>query len=208
MLAPRIELCLDFANTLAWRGSKREESLNGPADLLRWCETAGAQSKRTVREYASLLENDSARGAEVLREAIAIREAIYRIFYRAASGHAPEDGDLRQLNEALKRAPMRIGVERTGAGFGWRVERAEAAVAMLLAPVLWSAADLLVGPNLARVRHCANDRCLWLFLDDSKTGTRRWCSMQSCGNRAKAHRHYLRQRRKRTDGRKRVPSRR
>jgi predicted RNA-binding Zn ribbon-like protein len=46
---------------------------------------------------------------------------------------------------------------------------------------------------LARVRHCANERCLWLFLDDSKSGTRRWCSMSACGNRAKAHRHYARQ---------------
>jgi predicted RNA-binding Zn ribbon-like protein len=42
------------------------------------------------------------------------------------------------------------------------------------------------------VRECANDKCLWLFLDDSKNGTRRWCSMSACGNRAKAHRHYAR----------------
>jgi predicted RNA-binding Zn ribbon-like protein len=67
--------------------------------------------------------------------------------------------------------------------------------ASLLAPALWSAADILVGLESARLRECANDRCLWLFFDDSKNGTRRWCSMQSCGNRAKAHRHYLRQKR-------------
>ena len=62
----------------------------------------------------------------------------------------------------------------------------------LLAPVLWSAGDLLTGARRARVRQCANPRCLWLFLDDSKSGNRRWCSMASCGNRAKAHRHYAR----------------
>jgi predicted RNA-binding Zn ribbon-like protein len=71
-----------------------------------------------------------------------------------------------------------------------------ASPAVEAAPVLWSAADILVGPDSARVRECANNRCLWLFLDDSKNGTRRWCSMQACGNRAKAHRHYLRQREK------------
>jgi predicted RNA-binding Zn ribbon-like protein len=208
MLAPRIDLCLDFANTVSWRGSKPEESLNSLADVLRWCDTAGAQSKRSVREHAAMLQNDSTLTAELFSEAIAIREAIYRIFYCAASGLPARDGDLLHLNEALKRAPMRTSVERIGAGFGWRVERTGPAAATLLAPVLWSAADLLVGPNLARVRHCANDRCLWLFLDDSKTGTRRWCSMQSCGNRAKAHRHYLRQKRKRTDSRKSALSRR
>ena len=68
--------------------------------------------------------------------------------------------------------------------------------AALLAPALWSAGDLLTGPQLARVRECANDKCLWLFLDESKNGTRRWCSMSACGNRAKAHRHYLRSKEK------------
>ena len=60
----------------------------------------------------------------------------------------------------------------------------------LLAPVLWSAGDLLAGARLDRVRRCANPECGWLFLDDSRVGKRRWCSMQSCGNRAKAKRHY------------------
>jgi predicted RNA-binding Zn ribbon-like protein len=52
------------------------------------------------------------------------------------------------------------------------------------------AGDLLAGPRLDRVRRCANPECGWLFLDDSRAGKRRWCSMQSCGNRAKARRHY------------------
>jgi predicted RNA-binding Zn ribbon-like protein len=60
--------------------------------------------------------------------------------------------------------------------------------------VLWSAADLLTGARLARIRRCANDRCLYLFVDDSRNGTRRWCSMSMCGNRAKAHRHYVKSR--------------
>jgi predicted RNA-binding Zn ribbon-like protein len=41
------------------------------------------------------------------------------------------------------------------------------------------------------VRRCASDACLWLFIDESKAGTRRWCDMSSCGNRAKSRRHYL-----------------
>jgi predicted RNA-binding Zn ribbon-like protein len=41
-----------------------------------------------------------------------------------------------------------------------------------------------------------NDQCGWLFMDDSKNGSRRWCSMRSCGNRAKAQRHYLRSKQK------------
>jgi predicted RNA-binding Zn ribbon-like protein len=61
----------------------------------------------------------------------------------------------------------------------------------MLAPVLWSAADLLTHAGRRRVRRCANNACLWLFVDESKAGTRRWCDMSSCGNRAKSRRHYL-----------------
>jgi predicted RNA-binding Zn ribbon-like protein len=62
--------------------------------------------------------------------------------------------------------------------------------------VLWSAGDLIVSPEGGRLRHCLNDQCGWLFMDDSKNGSRRWCSMRSCGNRAKAQRHYLRSKQK------------
>ncbi len=73
----------------------------------------------------------------------------------------------------------------------WPSDRTAPAAADLLAPVLWSAADLLAGAHKTRIRECANAECLWLFLDESKGGTRRWCDMASCGNRAKARRHYL-----------------
>ena len=86
-------------------------------------------------------------------------------------------------------APARNGC---GSADG-RSRRRQPSANLLLAPVLWSAADLLVGRQLARVRQCANPACGWLFLDDSKSGNRRWCSMSACGNRAKAHRHYQRQ---------------
>jgi predicted RNA-binding Zn ribbon-like protein len=89
----------------------------------------------------------------------------------------------------LAQAPPRQ-VVRPG---GWEVAALEPSVGLLLAPVLWSAADLLVGRQLPRVRQCSNPACGWLFLDDSKSGNRRWCSMSACGNRAKAHRHYQRQ---------------
>ncbi|MGH7001910.1 MAG: CGNR zinc finger domain-containing protein, partial [Stellaceae bacterium] len=88
--------------------------------------------------------------------------------------------------------PPRNVLTRVTAGLGWRVERDLTSAAGLLAPVLWSAADLLAGRQTERLRLCANQKCLWLFLDDSKSATRRWCSMQACGNRAKAHQHYLR----------------
>ncbi len=61
-------------------------------------------------------------------------------------------------------------------------------------PIIKSAADFLVSSDLKRLKQCADDFCGWLFIDKSRNYSRRWCSMKDCGNRAKAHRHYLRKR--------------
>src|SRR5438876_1203177 len=54
---------------------------------------------------------------------------------------------------------------------------------------------LLTQPDLlSRVGECADDRgCGYLFLDMTKNRSRRWCDMKDCGNRAKARRHYEKQ---------------
>lgn len=192
-MAPRRDLCLDFANTLAWRGSAPSESLHGLADLVQWCASSGGLLAGAIDGDGDWAECHPARAAAIFRGAMALREAIYRIFHAVARGGAPAEQDLSELNQALKDTPARSALQRIGAGFGWLVEGTRLANApALLAPALWSAGDLLTGPQLARVRECANDKCLWLFLDESKNGTRRWCSMSACGNRAKAHRHYTR----------------
>jgi predicted RNA-binding Zn ribbon-like protein len=61
-----------------------------------------------------------------------------------------------------------------------------------LYPIVKSAADLLVSAQLDRIRVCADPQCGWLFLDSSRNRSRRWCSMDTCGNRAKARRFYKR----------------
>ncbi len=191
VVAPRRDLCLEFANTLFWRGSEREESLHDIAELVRWCDANGALGGDAAERTLRWAERNPAEAATVFEDAIAMREAIYRIFFAMAEGRAPDARDIAVVNHSLDHAPARRVLAHSAKGFGWRVDRDGVSAASLLAPVLWSASDLMVSPDAARLRHCANDKCLWLFLDDSKNGSRRWCSMQACGNRAKAHRHYL-----------------
>jgi predicted RNA-binding Zn ribbon-like protein len=180
--APDADVCLAFADTCYWRGTATPtDELRAPEDLLRWAETAQRLPAALVQRFDP--------SAALLAEAIGVRETIHRCFAATAAGHEPAAADLAALNATLAKAPARRLV-RPG---GWEVPLSEASVGLLLAPVLWSAADLLVGRQLPRVRQCANPACGWLFLDDSKSGNRRWCSMSACGNRAKAHRHYQRQ---------------
>lgn len=189
------DLCLGFANTRYYRGSDAPtETLHAFDDVIAWCRTAGILPKGRDKILQRWSSEHREAAASAFREAIELRESIYAIFRSIADSETPRASTLLALNKALSETPARTGVERTPSGYAWRVPRAEPAIVpALLAPAIWSAGGLLVGPRLPRVRHCANERCLWLFIDDSKSGTRRWCSMSACGNRAKAHRHYARQ---------------
>jgi predicted RNA-binding Zn ribbon-like protein len=189
---PRIEMSLDFANTLAYRGSTPSESLHNFDDLAKWCADGGVIPAGFASYLRAWSERHPKRMVEIFADAIILRELIYRIFHALGCGATLEDADLERLNRRLQNMPPRTAIHRRHDRFGWEVEKVKPFAELILAPVLWSAGDLLVGPQLARLRECLNDKCLWLFLDDSKNGTRRWCSMQACGNRAKAHRHYLR----------------
>jgi len=169
----RPDLCLDFANTRYWRGQATPtETLNAPADLAGWAKSAKVPSARE------------------LETALGLRETIYRLFDANADGKAPALRDLEALNAALASAPARTTLKRGRDGYNWEIDANSGTALALLAPVLWSAGDLLAGPRLDRVRKCANPECGYLFLDDSRAGKRRWCSMSACGNRAKARRHY------------------
>jgi predicted RNA-binding Zn ribbon-like protein len=58
--------------------------------------------------------------------------------------------------------------------------------AACLSAIARDAIELFGGHETQRVRECANPRCALLFMDSSRPGTRRWCSMRRCGNRSKA----------------------
>lgn len=192
---PRDDLCLDFANTLFWRGSDPPtEELHGPRDLLAWAAASGGADPALVERLGEAWQGAQEKAARAFAEAIELREMLWRTMSAVAEGAAPAREDVAALNKALASTPGRRELEAAGEGFAWALGAEGATAPLLLAPVLWSAGDLLVGPRRSRVRRCGNERCLFLFLDDSKSGNRRWCSMQSCGNRAKAHRHYLRRR--------------
>jgi predicted RNA-binding Zn ribbon-like protein len=191
--AAREDLCLVFANTLSWRGSPApRESLGGVADLLGWLGGAASLPAETVEQARRWSEAQREQAAVVFDEAIGLREAIHRLFSALAAREAAPAPDLALLNRALADAPPRHAVAPGSGGYAWETGGIEMSAAGLLAPVLWSAADLLTRADRRRVRRCANDACLWLFIDESKAGTRRWCDMSSCGNRAKSRRHYLR----------------
>ncbi|KAB2915827.1 MAG: hypothetical protein F9K29_12465 [Hyphomicrobiaceae bacterium] len=187
----RDDLCLDYANTLSWRGrAEPAEKLHSLDDLLDWARTSGSVGAGAARNASIWSRARSKKVEELFAEAIALREAIFRIFSAMAAGQGARDRDLAVLTRSLAEAPARNWLVRSGNRFAWRIGQHRPRMPDLLAPVLWSAGDLLIAGEHRLVRQCANSECLWLFVDRSKNATRRWCDMAACGNRAKAQRHY------------------
>lgn len=185
-------LCLDFVNTLS---ASSGEHLNSYADLVAFARQSGLLTPEDAHWLRSEAERD-ARGAErVYRRALVLRAALRDLFFALAAGGQPRERDLAALNSEIANclAHARVVPDDARDGgyrWGWRDARTLDAP---LWPISRSAADLLTDPaERALVRQCSSATCEWVFLDTSKNRTRQWCSMQSCGNREKARRHYER----------------
>ena len=185
-------LCLDFTNTLGDRSRSTNEHLGSYADLLRFSRQAGSLSSTELDELARLYRDCDGCVEPIFKKAIELREAIYRVFSRLASGETPAPGDLDLMNKMLQKALRQLEVKADAEGFEWVWAGPAQALDRPLWPIARSAADLLTSGDLGCIRECASETCSWLFVDCSRNQRRRWCDMSTCGNRAKARRHYQR----------------
>jgi predicted RNA-binding Zn ribbon-like protein len=167
---------LDFVNTAEERGHPEAgDVLRTPADLRRWGQRYGLLGR------SATLGGDAGRELEKAREA---RELLYRLFLdRAHDRPAPAAAltGLAQLAADAYRAAT-LDLDAAG-GVGWRWRRS--ALESVRHVAVASAVDLLRADPSPRLKQCPGDRCGWFFLDTSKRGNRRWCSMGECGQDAK-----------------------
>jgi predicted RNA-binding Zn ribbon-like protein len=191
------ELCLDFANTVDSRPTEEpRELLLAYSDLISWSKQAGTLTEGEARGLTRKAARHPSQAAAVLRRARRLRETLFQLFSAVAEGHEPDHALLGELNDSLPQALVHLRVARSASGFAWDWSQGGELDRMLW-PVLNSAGELLISDNLERVRECAADDCAWLFLDQSRNRSRRWCDMTVCGNRDKVQRHRARQRRAR-----------
>lgn len=186
-------LCLDFCNTVGDRQKRRQDNRLGSfTDWVAWHRSQRLLSETDADRLQRTALRDPTQAAHALREAVAVREQLYGIFSALAAGGPPPDSGLAAINELLPRAVSHPVLVIGRSGFSLDFPETTADPRRLLWPVVRSAAELLTGPNLGLLRECG--RCSWLFLDRTRNASRRWCRMQTCGNRAKVQRHYRRRR--------------
>jgi predicted RNA-binding Zn ribbon-like protein len=189
---------LDLANTVSRRHDleRRKEHLEDYADLLSFAVQDKIVSSQEASRLRQQADRNKVEALRSFRKAILLREAIYRVFAAIAQRKGPFPEDLQMLSDyAVEALRHRRLVPANGRTYRWEwQEEGKNQLDQILWPVAQAASDLLTAAELESLRWCEAPDCEWLFLDHSRNGSRRWCDMKSCGNRAKARRHYRRAR--------------
>ena len=163
-------VCLDFVNTVNKRPDPTRDGLAQPGGLKAWAETVGLTLPADAEESPD--------------DAIEFREDLYRTFSAIAAGRDPEFAlILSWYGKALPHSTLSRQDQRYTLAWPQPATATE-----LLGLVAASAMQLLLEGPVDRIGECP--ACGWLFLDTSRNGRRRWCSMATCGSRDKANRYY------------------
>jgi predicted RNA-binding Zn ribbon-like protein len=186
-------VALDFANTGSLEGAPPSERLRSYRDLVTFALRTELIGPARAVELRAEAERRPDAAATVLEKALALRAGLDRMFTAVAASRQPAGEDVEVLNGFLEEGMRFRRLEPDDRCCGWTWSVGDEPLAQMLWPIANEAADLLVAGDLDRVKACGNDTCGWLFVDMSRNRSRRWCDMKDCGNRAKARRHYARQ---------------
>ena len=180
---------LNFLNTIHdWTATEGRDYLTNYADALRFGEAAGLLSPAEVRRLQG-------RAAAEMRRLRDLRSRMERIFRAVVESHSPNRQDLDALaRDAAAAAAMAI-IHPSNDHYSRTIDTARAGHATLRLRIVDAAIALLTGPpeTLKRINACP--ACGWFFRDDTRSRTRKWCSMATCGSAAKSRSYYWRTKR-------------
>jgi predicted RNA-binding Zn ribbon-like protein len=174
---------LDFANTAGWHASEqRSEWLTSYGEWLAWLREGKVLPGPAIATLADESKGDPSRSQRALRKVIEHRELVYRVFTAVAHGRVPDASDLDAMHRARVAAldAAKPTWERGRLVLRWTSDASD--LLAPLHPLMSAAGDLLEASPGERLRQCGNHPCGWLFLDQSKNGSRRWCTSAECGN--------------------------
>jgi predicted RNA-binding Zn ribbon-like protein len=164
-----LEYVRQFVNTLDL--DPGTENLREPEDLRSWLIDHGLGPAEMGVSHADL------------RRAIELREALRAVLVAHTNGTSAPPNASRTLDEFAVRARLGLRFDEHG---GARVEPAVAGVNGALGRLLTIVHAAIADGSWTRLKGCRADSCEWAFYDHTKNQSGTWCSMQTCGNRAKA----------------------
>jgi predicted RNA-binding Zn ribbon-like protein len=187
------QLALDLLNTRPLQNGEPMELLPDFNALLRWFQAAKLLSARDAANLRQKWEK-SARAQRIVEGVHELREKLRKQVLAWERGGAVRHSTVDELNRLMAEHPMRTRLKTSGSASAAELWFEPRQPEDLFAPLAHSMATLFANAERSRVRKC--DQCVLHFYDTSKKGTRRWCSMQLCGNRLKVAAYAARQRKR------------
>ncbi|RFB85526.1 hypothetical protein B5K11_29740 [Rhizobium leguminosarum bv. trifolii] len=179
---------LDLANTVdSRRGRWGPDFLRSFEDLLVLADRLDLVDRQALARLRRQAENDPPKAGAALADALALREAIYRLFLSEDAGKPYPIADLRLVEDRARLGRTHQALVADAAGYRWTLPFDDLGEMAQLFAI--KAVDLLIERGRRRaVRECKGSNCGWLFIDHSKGGRRMWCSDASCGSHARIKR--------------------
>jgi len=182
-------------NSLDWRGRAQPvETLRDYGDLLRFMVASGALDTGHARTLFDWGERHPKKAARALERAKATREAIARLVKEISAGRKPQRPDVEKLEADCRKAMETRSLVPDAIAMSWQWKGYETDPDRPRWIAALDAERLLTDARRAPIRECEGNGCGWFFLDRSRNRRKRWCSMDACGNRAKAQRFYRKRR--------------
>jgi predicted RNA-binding Zn ribbon-like protein len=191
---------LDFANTLVADSDGPVDRLGSAGAFADWAAVAGLADDRASRLMNAEIARNVEAAASLYAEAATFRGALWRIFTAAASARPASADDLALLDAWLERAAAASALRASPSGYVRVFTRNATELERPIFEIARAAERLLLEGRLDRLHECPGAGCGWLFVDTSRNGSRRWCSMSSCGTASKVK--TFRKRNKKTAGRR------
>lgn len=183
---------LDFVNTKIAVNAQPLDLLDTFDSLLDWMVKANLLSE-AERNLRKAVYNGSEEEARIVESARLLRDHLFHLIQPGSANESSTEASLQFINGLLKEQIMRTVLVAEDSAYSRKSRMLFRKPLDLLSPIAASAVDFLTTHDLKLVKKCENPACVLRFYDNSKNGTRRWCSPKTCGNRMKVAAYLERQ---------------
>lgn len=187
------QLALDFLNTKPILDGEPRELLSSTAGLEQWLIASGIVTSQKDRALVRAWR-DSRQAEAFLKSLIAFRERLRAAVLRLEAGLVPGRDFLTEMNILLREYPQRVSLGKQGSKVVLTPLFEPRKPEDVWIPIATATAELLSELEPSRIRKCESESCIVHFYDTSKKGSRRWCSMNICGNKLKVAAYQRRRR--------------
>jgi len=171
-------LAVDFTNTEIIQNGIVVDLLSNKSDLIRWIQESGIDidlKQVSAVEFSAALQ---------------LREALKRIFAAMMDSIPPPRGSLSFINQHLRYYSSELALRFQNDEYRLQSVEKKPSMSILLGHLAHEGAELLTSKQANQLKRCSNSDCILTFVDTSRSHKRRWCSMETCGNRSKVATHY------------------